>query len=98
MTAISEYKIKTLLDREDIENLLALGAPGDEYQSEAQMIHRAVTKLHNDRPQNFTTERVTDVIEAVWQEMFGPIEAEQLAAREPVFRKIAAEICAAVKA
>jgi hypothetical protein len=97
MTVISEHKIKTLLDREDIENLLALGAPGDEYQSEARMIHRAVTNLHNYRPQDFTSERITDVIKGVWQEMFGPIEAEQLATRDPVFRKIAAEIWAAVQ-
>jgi len=97
MPTISEHKIKAFLDREDIENLLALGAPGDEYQSEAEMIHKAVTKIGIDQPLDFTTERITDVIKEVWQEMFGPMETEQLDAREPVFRKIAAEICAAVQ-
>jgi hypothetical protein len=90
---ISEHKIKTLLDREDIENLLELGAPGDEYASEANMIYSAITKLERDQPEDFTADRIMGVILEVWQEMFGPMESEQLGAREPLFRKIAAEIC-----
>ena len=93
MSAISEHKIKMLLDREDIENLLALGAPGDEYRSEAQMIYSAVAKLRHERPHGFTTDQITNIIKDIWQEMFGPMASDELVAREPIFRKIAAEIC-----
>ncbi|SRR5216684_3438995 len=93
MSTISAHKIKTLLDREDIENLLALGASSDEYQSEAQMIHHAVAQLQRERPNEVTTDQVVELISKIWQEMFGPFEADQLQLREPFFEKIASEIC-----
>lgn len=96
-SAISLHKVKTLLDREDIENLLAYGAPHDEYEREAEMIYNAVTRLQSDLPQDFTTERVTSAIQEVWEKMFGPFEPDQLRARELGFRKIAAEICTATE-
>jgi hypothetical protein len=94
MSVISEHRIKRLLDREDIEGLLAIGAPGDEYESEAEMICSGIVKLRREHPNDLTTEGITEVITNVWQEMFGPMASDQLRAREPVFRKIAAEIYA----
>jgi hypothetical protein len=92
MSVISARHIKALLDREDIENLLALGAPRDEYEPEAQMINSAIVKLQRERPEDVTTDQITNVIRDVWQEMFGPLETDQIKAREPSFRKVASDI------
>ncbi len=93
MRVVSEHEIKKLLDREDIENLLALGAPNDEYESEAEMIHIALKKLSRDQPQEITPDRIIGIIKKVWQQMFDH-DDQQLATREPAFRKIATQICA----
>ena len=94
---ISEGQIKKLLDREDVENLLAVGAPQDEYETEAQMIRDRVVDLQQRQSVAPSTQQITDLIRSVWIEMFGPFETDHLNAREPMFLKIATVIRASLE-
>jgi hypothetical protein len=61
--------IQRALNAEDLEGLLQVGAPPDEYESEAQMIANAVTHTNEDE---LTEDRLADLIRDVWIETSGP--------------------------
>jgi hypothetical protein len=81
--------IRSILNEEDVEGLLAAGAPADEYDLEARMIAEALAKL----PQHERVlERVLDVLTEVCSRMFGPFDEEQLRQRGPVYHRLAQRI------
>jgi len=61
-----------LLRHEDIEGLLSMGAPDNEYEPEAEMIVDRVGEAESNAPSHkITREEVEVIISAVWKDMFG---------------------------
>lgn len=86
---IDQAIIWRALDEEDIEGLLRLGAPPDEYEEEARVIADTLARFS---PQELVLDRVTTVVADVCSRMFGPFDDEQLRRRQPVYRQVAQRI------
>jgi cell division ATPase FtsA len=77
-----------LLRKEDIEGLLSMGAPDDEYGPEAQMIVNRVGEAESHVPgHKITKEEIEAIIYAVWREMFG-LSEDQLRQRRRSFQSV----------
>lgn len=87
---ISFSDIDTALREEDIEGLIALGTPTDEYSSEAKEIADALQLLHNECPNE---EVLVSIISHVWSESFHRSEQE-LEERKPAFQRVAKKLAA----
>ncbi len=84
--------INELLRFHDIEGLLSMGAPGDEYESEARMIADRVDESKHRTPDDkVTKEEVAAIIASIWREMFG-LSDDQLLLRREAFDSIAARL------
>ena len=81
--------IKAALDSEDPEGLLAVGAPGDEYESEASLIEGRIAKVAADK---VNVDQIADIVAEVWNSQFGPFDAENLNKRRQVFSSVARKI------
>lgn len=81
-----------VLNAEDIEGLLAAGAPADEYETEARLISEALEHLPDD---DALIDRVTAIVTEVWNRMFGPFRDEEMRRRVPVYRRVAKAIISA---
>lgn len=88
---ISHVQIQQVLNDEDIEGLLQVGAPTDEYETEARMIAETITQAHESK---LTEERLTAVVRSTWAEMFGPFSEDQLRQREAAFQRVARRVMA----
>lgn len=89
---MSRYElIRELLRTEDIEDLIALGSPDDEYDTEARMIAEDVRTAEWKQDQPLTRDQIRDVVVRVWTKMFG-ISDEDAAKRSAVFDMVAARI------
>lgn len=88
---ISHVQIQQVLNDEDIEGLLQVGAPSDEYEAEARMIAEAITQAHESK---LTEEHLTAVVRRTWAEMFGPFSEDQLRRREAAFQRVARRVMA----
>jgi len=86
--------IKAALDKEDIEGLLALGSPSDEYDGEASLIEDRIAKLTNFGEKRLTSSEVGDIVTSVWNSQFGPFNPEDLEKRRPAFSSVAQKIAA----
>jgi len=85
--------VRQVLNLEDIEGLLSLGAPPDEYDREAQLVGQKVQDFLASRPERpLSGGEVADALRDVWNETFGPFSQEELAKREAAFSRAAAEI------
>ncbi len=82
--------INDLLVAEDIEGFIALGAPQDEYASEAAMITQALSGLGSEQ---YTQENILAIIAAAWS-TFG-LAPEELELRIPAMQRVASAILAA---
>ena len=81
-----------LLRHEDIEGLLAMGAPDDEYEPEAEMIVSRVREAESNTPTHkITREEIEAIVSSVWKEMFG-LSEDQLGQRRQAFQSIAARL------
>jgi hypothetical protein len=89
---LTESDIETVLKEEDIEGLLELGAPSDEYSAEAQSIMAVLRSMSES---DLSEDRVAAIVRAVWTTSFGPFSAEDIQKRLHAFRKVAHRICAA---
>jgi hypothetical protein len=76
--------IEALLRAEDIEGLIASGAPEDEYDSEAKQIASAVASLNANE---FTQANITAIIALAWAKSFNQSEQE-IKQRMPAFERI----------
>jgi hypothetical protein len=83
--------INELLRHEDIEGLLSMGAPDDEYESEAEMIADRVGEAEEKTNDKITREEVEDIVATVWKEMFG-LSDEHARRRKDAFVAIAARL------
>jgi len=89
--AISLLNIQNVLHTEDVEGLLALGAPDDEYSSEAQAIADALLSVQSRK---HTEADIAAVIERVWNKYFGPFSSQEISKRIPAFQRIARQLVA----
>jgi hypothetical protein len=86
-----DAKVNAILISEDIESLVQHGVPADEYMNEARDIASAMA-LHGDG--EFTEERLTEIVCAVWTKSFGPFSSKEVEMRMPAFRRVADRILA----
>ena len=82
---ISDAAVNLLLQKEDIEGLLAVGAPNDEYSSEADEIATVVSKLN---PDQFNQDNIAAIISLLWMKSFELGELE-IALRMPGINRVA---------
>jgi hypothetical protein len=85
-------QVTDLLRKEDVEGLISMGAPDDEYDSEAEMITNRIGEKESE-PSNRRISRgeVVSIIANVWKDMFS-LSDEELAQRRESFESIAARI------
>ncbi|HEX5483294.1 MAG TPA: hypothetical protein VFZ08_11785 [Terriglobia bacterium] len=88
---IAAANIQKILNAADIEGLLRLGAPTDEYAPEAQMISKAIAGTGEPE---LTQESLAALVRNVWLAMTGPLSEEQMAKRAGAFSSVAKEILA----
>lgn len=84
---ISVSDINAVLQAEDIEGLLQLGAPTDEYVYEAEKIHAALAECGSSEGS------VAAVVTQVWARSFDLSEGE-LAKRSQSFHRVASQLLA----
>lgn len=82
---ISQTFISSLLQKEDIEGLLNMGAPSDEYNIEAQTIYLSLSKLD---PHEMTIQRVENTIKSEWMRSFD-LSHEDVQLRSSSIRRVA---------
>ena len=85
-------QVRELLRSEDIEGLISMGAPADEYDSEAEMVaervQRAESVAWNGR---LARDEVIAILASVWKEMFD-LSDRELAPRRDAFETIATRV------
>ncbi|MFY9559507.1 MAG: hypothetical protein WAQ52_04665 [Terriglobales bacterium] len=86
------HRIKTILDTEDIEGLLAMGCPADEYDAEASLIESGIAAAANLRKKPAEAEQIEKIVAEVWNDMFGPFTDEDLNKRRAAFSSVAKKI------
>ena len=85
MTATSA--IAAILQTEDIEGLIELGAPADEYSDEAARIGSRLNALAGE----INEDQVLGIISTVWEQSFG-LSSHDIKQRTPALRRVAGEI------
>ncbi len=85
-------KIRDVLKRADIEGLIEIGAPKDEYDPEAEMIWQRIS-VAGPADQLFNEETVVAIIRRVWEEMF-ELDSHNLEKRTIAFTSVARELLA----
>lgn len=81
-------QIREVLNREDIEGLIALGAPEDEYDMEAEMIANAVARHESSLDEM----SLAAMVREVWIKSFSPFSEEGLSKRQPAFIRVARRV------
>ena len=82
--------IREILNREDIEGLLELGAPADEYSTEAELISQAIENGQVE-PQE---EKLNKLLREIWQKMFGPFSEGEIKKRQSALERVARQLAA----
>jgi hypothetical protein len=80
--------IQELVATADIEGFIADGAPADEYESEADELHAAITHF---AIADVTAERLVPIIEPIWRTSF-QLDDDALAERRPAILGLAEQI------
>lgn len=77
--------IQDVLSREDVEGLLALGAPENEYHTEAELIRQVIESGRV----NLKEEELTELLKRIWQKSFGPFSETELKKRQAALERVA---------
>lgn len=88
------HEIKAALDSEDIEGLLALDCPRDEYDGEASLIESGIAKVTDFGKTKAGAKQIEELIARVWNDQFGPFDDEELMRRQPAFASVAKKLTA----
>jgi hypothetical protein len=83
--------INELLRYEDIEGLLSMGAPNDEYETEAERIADRIGEAEEGTSDKITRKVVENIVAVVWKEMFG-LSDERARQRQGAFAAIAVRL------
>ncbi len=70
---ITTQMLESLLRQADIEGYIKLGAPADEYSSEAEALARAFAELKDEEA---TVENIAAIITEAWRQSFNLGEAD----------------------
>jgi hypothetical protein len=81
---VSAEKIRDALRAEDIEGLIELGAPSDEYDDEATQIAEAVAELPEGK---VSAENIIAIIALIWAKSFDR-SSDEIAKRLPAFSRV----------
>ena len=93
MTPWSRFRyIKAALDSEDIEGLLALGCPSDEYDGEASLIESGMAKATNFGARSMGAEELQEIVAYVWNDRFGPFGPDEIERRTAAFANVAKKL------
>ena len=93
MSAWSRFsQIKDLLDHEDIEGLLALGAPPDEYDGEASLLESEMAKATSFGETTVSPEQLEEMLARIWNDQFGPFSDDELRKRRSAFAAVAGKL------
>lgn len=79
-------EVKSILHNEDIEGLIASGAPEDEYDAEAQFLVSEIASRTE-----WTLEDVVELVAQIWAKLFNRDEQE-IALRMTAIRNVARHI------
>jgi hypothetical protein len=86
---ISRTSVETIFRAEDIEGFIEIhGTPDDEYDSEAEIISKALNELSEDR---FTEDNIISIIIHVWAKMFN-LDDDDIQKRMSAFQSVAQKI------
>lgn len=85
---ITSSTIAELLRHSDIEGYIELGAPRDEYDSEAEALALSFSELGD---QHVTVDSITSIIREVWRESFNLNDTE-LQKRKNIMQDLAKNI------
>jgi hypothetical protein len=91
---INDADLRRIIEDEDIEELLAVGAPADEYEPEVIRIYGRLAGLSESE---WAEDRLVAIVSEVWDEEFGPFDDERRRHREVAYRRIAQRILEAYK-
>lgn len=86
---VTAQRLQEILSEEDVEGLLALGAPADEYSGEAEAIAAAFQQVTAETPSELD---VLSIVQAVWAHFFGPFSEEEMHSRLTSLGKVARRI------
>jgi hypothetical protein len=81
--------VKELLGQEDIEGLLEIGSPSDEYDGEASLIEDAICKATDFGKIPMDVAEVENVVARIWNQKFGPFDETAEAERRPAYHRVA---------
>ncbi|HTW31245.1 MAG TPA: hypothetical protein VMD76_06175 [Candidatus Sulfotelmatobacter sp.] len=85
-------EIKAALDSEDIEGLLALGCPSDEYDGEASLIESGMARATSFGETPISAKELQEIVAFVWNDRFGPFSLEDVRRRSPAFAAVAEKL------
>lgn len=85
---ISTATINALFQQEDMEGYINLGAPSDEYSSEAENIAAAISQLKDSE---ISEENITALLIVEWMKSFNLSESD-IAPRAEALHRIAKDI------
>jgi hypothetical protein len=85
---ITHQTIASLLRQVDIEGYISLGAPADEYDSEAEALARSFAEMDDDEA---TVENITAIVTEAWKQSFN-LEESDLGKRQLEIRNFAETI------
>lgn len=85
---INRLDIEYLLIKEDIEGLLAAGAPEDEYKDESIKIAEALALIE---PKEWTAGNILAAISLIWSQNFA-LKAEEMHLRMRALQRVADSI------
>jgi hypothetical protein len=80
------------LDSQDVEGLLAIGCPPDEYGGEASFVENRVAILTRFGHAPLEEAPVGAMVAEVWNEPFGPFRDQDLPRRRSAFNSVARRI------
>lgn len=90
---MTAHQLQEILSEEDVEGLLAIGAPADEYSGEAEAIAAAFQQGAVGTPSELD---VLSIVQAVWARFFGPFSEEEMRNRLPSLGRVARRILESV--
>ena len=81
--------IRELVRDSDVEGFIEIhGAPADEYDTEAEMLHASIAHLQTDE---ISVSKLLPILETIWRKNFIDDDAE-LALRRPALEGVAQQI------
>lgn len=88
MVKITASQVNALFQEEDIEGFIKLGAPADEYESEADVIATAINALPAEQ---WNKENITAIICTVWMQSFN-LDKNEISLRLPFIANVAKKL------